>query len=176
MSLHCSQHQPSKDLEVVHSLSGSRSRGTDGTWGWKQKGVSAVCLWSAHTGIRYTTRPSCICVLPSRVCTYVGQYLWLLPNWPVQGCEHVCHSTYEREWACAQGKGNLGVCLYVCFCQMLAFFQNGLEHYCHLWGLKCQNMARGEAGEIKLQTVKVMDDVSDRLTGRFKWCHALAII
>lgn len=51
---------------------------------------------------------------------------------------------------------------------MLAFFQNGLEHYCHLWGLKCQNMARGEAGEIKLQTVKVMDDVSDRLTGRFK--------
>ena len=60
-----------------------------------------------------------------------------------------------------RGRGILGVCLYVCFFQMLGFFQNGLEHYCHLWGLKCQNRARGEAGEIKLQTVKVIDDVSD---------------
>lgn len=66
------------------------------------------------------------------------------------------------------GRGILRVCLYVCFFQMLGFFQNGLEHYCHLWGLKCQNRARGEAGEIKLQTVKVIDDVSDRLTGRLK--------
>lgn len=56
----------------------------------------------------------------------------------------------------------------MCFFQMLGFFQNGLEHYCHLWGLKCQNRALGEAGEIKLQTVKVIDDVSDRLTGRLK--------
>lgn len=56
----------------------------------------------------------------------------------------------------------------MCFFQMLGFFQNGLERYCHLWGLKCQNRALEEAGEIKLQTVKVIDDVSDRLTGRLK--------
>lgn len=89
------------------------------------------------------------------------------PKLPAQGCEHVCDSTYERKQACAQEKGSLGVCLCVFF-QMLGFFQNGLEHYCHLWGLKCQNRARGEAGEIKLQTVKVIDDVSDRLTGGLK--------
>ena len=66
-----------------------------------------------------------------------------------------------------RGRGIEGY-VSVCFFQMLGFFQNGLEHYCHLWGLKCQNRALGEAGEIKLQTVKVIDDVSDRLTGRLK--------
>lgn len=59
------------------------------------------------------------------------------------------------------------VCFFFFF-QMLGFFQNGLEHYCHLWGLKCQKRARREAGEIKLQTVKVIDDVSDKLTGGLK--------
>lgn len=143
-------------------------------------GSRKVCLlcirWSACTGTKYRAVLSYICVLLSCMCTYVSQYLWLLPNWLVQGCEHVHDSTYEHEWACVQGKGSLGVCLYVCFFQMLGFFQNGLEHYCHLWGLKCQNRARGEAGEIKLQTVKVIDDVSDRLTGGLKWCCTLAII
>lgn len=145
-----------------------------------EAGSRKICLlcvhWNAGTGTRYTVMLSRIYVLLSRMCTYVGQYLWLLPNWTVQGCKYVCDSTYEREWACVQGKWNLGVCLYVCFFQMLGFFQNGLEHYCRLWGLKCQNRAHGEAGEIKLQTVKVIDDVSDRLTGGLKWCRTLAII
>lgn len=66
------------------------------------------------------------------------------------------------------GEGEFRGYVSVCFFQMLGFFQNGLEHYCHLWGLKCQNRACGEAGEIKLQTVKVIDDVSDRLTGGLK--------
>lgn len=38
--------------------------------------VCLLCVyWSIYTGTRCTAGPSYICVLPSRVCTYVGQYL-----------------------------------------------------------------------------------------------------
>lgn len=81
---HCSQYQPSKELGFFNYLSKQRSFewiGLD-----RSRKLCLPCAhWSIYKGPRYTTGLSCTCVLPSHTCAYVGPYLWLLLNWPVQG-------------------------------------------------------------------------------------------